>query len=221
MKLVDILARELKEWPIKFGEFAISAPTDGTFAVWFNDRKPYPYKGGWADIGCVELWLEEDPEDRKTAIVTRAEWQAAVEDLITPSIATGLGLDIILEIPARERWKGEGLPPVGIDVEIYTDREFAHPYVKALHGLKVKVIAHDDECAVFALPNSHNSASHHSLVADCFRPIRTAERIAAEEREKAIKECAEFLGSIACDDWVAARELYDAGYRKQVKTCGS
>lgn len=45
-----------------------------------------------------------------------------------------------------------------------------------------------------------------------FKPIRTPEQIAAEEREKAIEEMAR-IGSMADTPRIMAAKLYDAGCR--------
>lgn len=88
MKLVDILARELKAWPEGFGEYCISTFVEGAWAAWFNERRPAKHiQGGWTDVGRVEWWLSEKPEDAEYAIVTREEWQAAVEALKAEQVA--------------------------------------------------------------------------------------------------------------------------------------
>lgn len=109
-------------------------------------------------------------------------------------------------------WTGEGLPPVGTVCEhqgTASDREW----------LEVKVIAH-------TIKKFHNVAvfEYGDVVAfstkQYFRPFRTAEQIAADERMNAAKE----FHSLVCPDgkWHkrddADREawatIYDAGYRK-------
>lgn len=107
-------------------------------------------------------------------------------------------------------WTGEGLPPVGIACEVENDIDggwdavdevLAHTVIK---GAEVAVFKRDDR-VLYSLAHS-------------FRPIRTPEQIAAEERERAAldmaqlmtghadraKDCYAILGGI----------LYDAGYRK-------
>lgn len=81
MKLVDILARELKVWPESWGIFCVATKVEGNDAAWFNFRNPVFKDGGWQDLGSVELWLSQEPEDRKEVVVRRFEWQAAVDAL--------------------------------------------------------------------------------------------------------------------------------------------
>lgn len=118
-------------------------------------------------------------------------------------------------------WTGEGLPPEGLICE------FARfPKTKEPKWAHVRILAHliDDRLsgpvAVF-LPLS-GSAQCDQAVAECFRPIRTAEQIAAEKRKIAIWE-------MACDCGYGHNEdhgfevspifaaAYDKGYRKQVQ----
>lgn len=84
MKLVDILARELKVWPESWGIFCVATKVEGNDAAWFNHRNPVFKDGGWQDLGSVELWLSQEPEDRKQVVVRRFEWQAAVDALNAP-----------------------------------------------------------------------------------------------------------------------------------------
>jgi len=67
MKLVDILARELNDWPFE----ATHAYSSGTLARFSDDLKTIePYNV-----------LSQEPEDSGYAIVTRSQWQAAVDAL--------------------------------------------------------------------------------------------------------------------------------------------
>jgi hypothetical protein len=108
-------------------------------------------------------------------------------------------------IPAP--WNGEGLPPVGTVCE-------------ALHGLKeqwmkVRILDHEGSVQTAVCRDSDNRL----WWSQNFRPIRTPEQIAAEEREKAIEEMAA-VAHRQGQPFVTKREmaarLYDAGYRKQV-----
>lgn len=92
MKLVDILARELKVWPESWGIFCVATKVEGNDAAWFNYRNPVFKDGGWQDLGSVELWLSQEPEDRKEVVVRRFDWQAAVDALNAlnaPKVADG------------------------------------------------------------------------------------------------------------------------------------
>lgn len=108
-------------------------------------------------------------------------------------------------------WTGEGLPPVGTVCEV---RTCTHKYSERFNGQIVTIVAHhqDDEgckVAVFAAENNE----YHGLVAERFYPIRTAEQISAEEREKGIQEIRDLFADGRGTDY--ATFIYDAGYRKQ------
>lgn len=133
--------------------------------------------------------------------------------------------------PVKPAWNGpeDGLPPVGLTVEVFDDREPHFSY--AMHiGQRVRIVAHDvlgegdDEgtpVAVYAF-NHPKGEGYHALVAGKFRPIRTAEQLAAEERERGIKELLDWVrGQPVMEHrspfphvWAA---MYDAGLRAPVQ----
>ncbi|HGT2710327.1 TPA: hypothetical protein ACM2VU_004268 [Pseudomonas aeruginosa] len=103
-----------------------------------------------------------------------------------------------------ETWDGQGLPPVGTGCEVKNDISdswdavdeiLAHTVIK---GTAVAVFKRGDHIAY-----SPKSA---------FRPIRTPEQIAAEEREKAIEEMCFAEETLTVKQ---AKALYEAGYRRQ------
>jgi len=101
-------------------------------------------------------------------------------------------------------WGGEGLPPVGADCEYFDGGEW----------MRCEVVAHRNNAAV-VLSDCYEPAfvSRQDL-----RPIRTAEQIAAEEREKAIKQMisdTHILAGTMSNRRLMAEQLFDAGYRKQ------
>ena len=118
----------------------------------------------------------------------------------------------LVERPAV--WSGEGLPPVGIECEVEWCEEWH----------QCEVIAHfEQRCgtvAAFTVVRSDGAKSLDALTADCFRPVRTPEQIAAEEREEAINEMLALdpylpnatLGMMSRADF--CRALFDAGYRR-------
>ena len=192
MKLVDILARELKVWPencecvwqVLSGRLAIDKDrdrlTDSTYTI-------------------ARDWHE--------ARVTRAEWQAAVNALNAPKVV---------------EWDGAGNPAMGSSIE-YSIGDGWYP-------CEVRYVLNRDDCPGIALiawcehlgkdQYLSNDRDHR------FRPVRTAEQVAAEEREKAI---ADLYFTI---NWNEGRETWpfisngrkadyekaiDAGYTKVAK----
>ena len=107
-------------------------------------------------------------------------------------------------------WSGDGLPPVGVRCEAAiphtsgSDNERSFIWIEgsviAYYEIKGKTYAWFAEDDGFYPPNALE-----------FRPIRTPEQIAADEREDAIEEMRVAAGSR--NNYPFA-ELYDAGYRK-------
>lgn len=109
--------------------------------------------------------------------------------------------------PTAPPWSGEGLPPVGAVCEAKWGRTgwsrcvvFAHK-PNANGGTDVLVDV-DGDWTFFDKPSM-------------FRPIRTPEQIAADEREAAIDEMLAATPAPGSDISLRVCEkLYDAGYRK-------
>lgn len=103
-----------------------------------------------------------------------------------------VALASMIERPST--WNGEGLPPVGAVCEFAGGTRCQEdPFDPDLmEGMEVTIIAHfkdgDSDVAAFTF-NPRNLSRGNAVVEQgmhgCFRPIRTPEQIAAEEREKA------------------------------------
>lgn len=105
------------------------------------------------------------------------------------------------EITSNHEWDG-GIPPIGAVCEYYSeDGKWRKCEVVAYYFANVVAVDVPGSAAV-------------CLRTDLFRPIKTPEQIAAEERQQAIDEMMH-LAVAPCrsyKDVVSA--LYDAGYRK-------
>lgn len=115
-------------------------------------------------------------------------------------------------------WDGSGLPPVGCQCEIDPTVEH-HEYYARHAGRQALIVAHDvgrygDPIAVYRVVADDGYNEYHGLTSgkNNFRPIRTPEQIAAEEREKAVVEMKRVWSGSENSPFYA---LYDAGYRKQ------
>lgn len=116
----------------------------------------------------------------------------------------------------QDPWNGEGLPPVGVVVEVLWS-SISKSYVTGF------ILAHDEGRAVFRFTSGERKGeyqadkSHFSSepLLPNFRPIRTAEQIAAEEREGAIRKMEQTSGSHvgSAITRVICERLYDAGAR--------
>jgi hypothetical protein len=129
----------------------------------------------------------------------------------------------LTERPAQvKQWSGpqDGLPPVGSRVEIVAEAdEYAPDWDRyADHiGKTVTIIAHQEAkhsqpIAVYS-SGDDGQYEYHSLIAKCFRAIRTQEQLAAEQRETAIREIMD-IADVDCR--VTAARLVDAGFKREV-----
>ena len=189
MKLVDILARELKVWP------------EGLECLSQLKGTGYIINGKGFDGRAFDALRIADETLVAGAIVTRAEWQAAVDALNAPKVV---------------EWDEFGFPASGVTCEFTTNDG---------HNWKGCKILYADEVSI--LTGELEGKADRRLLRKCdadvkFRPARTAEQVAAEEREKAIKEMM-MHGVDAGDSTIeySCAALYDAGYRKEPKPCGS
>lgn len=115
----------------------------------------------------------------------------------------------------RKEWPEEGLPPVGTVCEFKSAGHHSDPEYQwcIYHGLM--------SCGGYIVEYHHHTSPGMTTCAPfdpaltSFRPIRTPEQIAAEEREKAIDEMAAIYKS-NYEGHVkdGCQALYDAGYRK-------
>ena len=193
MKLVDILARELKAWP------------EGLECLSQLKGTGYIINGKGFDGRAFDALQIADETLVAGAIVTRAEWQAAVDALNAPKVVA---------------WDGEGMPPVGSASCEYLG---AHKYDE---WTVVNIFAHYGHTVFVDFGDGWRAEDDSSR----FRPIRTAEQVAAEEREKARTEVLNAMTKVKNEYEPEALwkfrlkvvgEMLDMGYRKEPKQCGS
>lgn len=186
MKLVDILARELKVWP------------DDAEAVFYGDAGRLAYFDlgtGYRD--CLNVHPDAASEIEPGVYrITRAQWQAAVDALKAAENA----------VP---EWNGEGLPPVGTMCEYQNSLGSWFP-------VEITAIAKKGICFVQTERDGENYVCQ---VSSKFRPIRTPEQIAAENRIAGIQSILDdYTYTVGpCTHKLARSQverLYDAGYRK-------
>lgn len=119
-----------------------------------------------------------------------------------------------------KQWSGpeDGLPPVGfhVRIEMPSDDQCADFWRYGSHiGKNVDIIAHQvcstgENVAVYAY-NNDGILEYHSLVAHCFRALKSPKQIAAEKRETAIRELMD-IAQVDCR--VTAARLVDAGFKR-------
>ncbi|HBO4166780.1 TPA: hypothetical protein L4T92_001374 [Pseudomonas aeruginosa] len=101
----------------------------------------------------------------------------------------------------QEPWNGQGLPPVG------TVCEYRHMIWPEYRSCEIRYISEESLVAY--------DDAQEQFYRTCdmlFRPVRTLEQIAAEEREKAIEEMCFAEETLTVKQ---AKALFDAGYRRQ------
>lgn len=190
MKLVDILARELKEWPHSGN--ALGQAADRTLHL-----NEYASHGGEFYGWTKEKFTRA--EDHHEAFITRAQWQAAVDALKAEKVV---------------EWNGDGLPPVGAVCEA------GIPHVSGLKNETISVIWIECRVIAYHVINGKTYAwiaeddGFYAPGIFEFRPIRAPEQIEADERDRSISEMREiwnFAASSGADPFIA---LHSAGYRK-------
>ncbi|BAK78949.1 hypothetical protein KPP10_gp122 [Pseudomonas phage KPP10] len=112
----------------------------------------------------------------------------------------------------QKTWDGQGLPPVG------TVCEAIHEDINSGKPVKAEILKHHDNglSVAFFWVDAPVEAEGNLYWAQRFRPLRTPEQIADEQRRKDIIELANVIRDAGDgNDYVLAEALHDAGYRKK------
>lgn len=147
---------------------------------------------------AISTYVEGIADDAETAKVTRAEWQAAFDALNAPKVV---------------EW-----PSLGETVEVIKGPAGWDNYQRPMIGAKGKVRGiFKNDCDQKIVAIELISGECNCFIVECIKPARTAEQVAAEEREKAIEEMIllDEKGSLSRTHFCGL--LYDANYRKQPK----
>lgn len=124
-------------------------------------------------------------------------------------------------IPRPPDWSGDGLPPVGAVCEFMWSSE-----AKPIEYKRIVVVGQDEGLCVFRWAEGPRKGEYQAVKPGMhyddplFRPLRTPEQIAAEERENAVKE----METVAAKAWretptgmdmitEICSALYDAGFQ--------
>ncbi|BFG81880.1 hypothetical protein [Pseudomonas phage PP21] len=124
--------------------------------------------------------------------------------LMVNSFNKGCMPDYYVPIPQKS-WDGKGLPPVG------TVCEYKYTHWPEYHQCEIRYIS-----AASLIAYDHGQEQYYRTCDMLFRPIRTPEQIAAEEREKAVGDMAMSIQGVPYQ-YPTLYALYDAGYRKRVE----
>lgn len=213
MDLLSLLVKEFSEWPSIEGR-------ECKFIVQEGDRELYAafdcepvYRGAEAwypsaldrddgDYFSPRKWLIDRADDWQSAIITKEAWEAARSSKgATEAVA----------------WSGEGLPPVG------TICEWRDDDAGCWHKVEVRYLSKHTALLHFPGDGDGDGDTEGAFAPNyCqFRPLRTPDQIAAEERKKVIdkmvEDMAENMFELGCD-YDRAVMLYEKGYRKDPHT---
>ncbi|HBO6773231.1 TPA: hypothetical protein L4844_005409 [Pseudomonas aeruginosa] len=137
----------------------------------------------------------------------------ALEHIIDPTAFDESMQNLIARPAEPATWNGKGLPPVGIEAEVIWDgADIAY--------FRAKILAHDEGRVVFRWCEGKRKGQYGSYAVlkfgslPAFRPLRTPEQIAAEEREKAVGDMAMSIQGVPYQ-YPTLYALFDAGYRRQ------
>lgn len=158
MRLVELLARELDEWPEydHFQEILCITQDDDMATNLWEYFDPHYYGGAWGypkDTPVDYLEINELATDHATAIVTRKMWEDERErikrDMYSGSITT------------KPQWRGpeDGLPPAGTMV-MFRNHE-------------CEVVGHHDGVVVCAMDDDYENGCYDGFSARDLRPIDT------------------------------------------------
>lgn len=230
MKLVDILARELTEWAGDVG-----AITQDKLTGELLDYYHCPLRGGnEREVSSIADDAGEAHDGASGAAVTRAEWQAAVDalnaDKCEHSYANNIGCPECGELNAPKvvEWEQGDIPPISEPCEAYVLAETENQGCPMNRWISGKFIgkALADNGGITLLVECEDGWIHAINAFSYLRPVRTADQVAAEEREKAITLMIDesLFGHYAftkAQAEIACKTLYESGYRKEPKPCGS
>ncbi|MEY8056539.1 hypothetical protein ACVSNG_09805, partial [Pseudomonas aeruginosa] len=114
------------------------------------------------------------------------------------------------EARPQEAWNGKGLPPVGT-VCIVEPHNTMWGF-SSTSGYERKILAYYGEYVWLGHAETPLETTRIDKVD--FRPLRTPEQIAAEEREKAVGDMAMSIQGVPYQ-YPTLYALFDAGYRRQ------
>lgn len=156
-----------------------------------------------------EYATHKDPETDCFYKLVKDVWHliySDAESCVSTSLYNGetKPSDLIERPKKQEVWNGEGLPPVGTVCDMHID-DFGW-----ITGTVVVHIDLDEPTAV-----AHNGEEVFHGNASDFRPIKTAEQLAEEERNATIQDIRDIANRALDRGITGAEAVYLAGYRKQ------
>ncbi|HHO8100703.1 TPA: hypothetical protein ACRXTU_000262 [Pseudomonas aeruginosa] len=161
------------------------------------------------DLGWEACWYKKDGDKWLVMNCARLEKRGHMEWIVDYSEVDKFVPLLVPRSAFSSEWNGQGLPPVGITCESW--RSGVRRIIKILgHGDEYIFVRQDDGREILLSIGDGRE----------FRPCRTPEQIAAEEREKAIDAMLDLdppheSGFIMTSRRQFCEILFDAGYRRQ------
>lgn len=157
----------------------------------------------------AEGWMRKDWDGWSYWSEGREVW---VRGVLTCDVSAER--EATFEARPQDTWDGQGLPPVGTEVEAnfpVTDTTGTHYHWRRVIVAVAGIPGAERECLVYDAENTKPAW------VDELRPIRTPEQIAADERRKSILHLANLLidSRGQCNEYSQAEAIFDAGYRRQ------
>ncbi len=160
------------------------------------------------DLGWGACWYKKDGDKWLVMNCARLEKRDHMEWFVDDSEVDKFVPLLVPRSAFPSEWNGQGLPPVGT-VCIVEPHNTMWGF-SSTSGYERKILAYYGEYVWLGHAETPLETTRIDKVD--FRPIRSPEQIAAEEREKAIEEMCFAEETLTVRQ---AKALYDAGYRRQ------
>lgn len=171
------------------------------------------------DLGWEACWYKKDGDKWLVMNCARLEKRGHMEWVVDDSEVDKFVPLLVPRSAFSSEWNGQGLPPVGTVCRLSGPTRTLVPLHPEWAGCEVKIYAHfeSDRGIKMAAYVSDDHMIGGCGVEDLFVRMPTPEQIAAEQREKAINQMISDAGYVdpKIGTFVAMRNLYDAGYRRQ------
>ncbi|WP_080396328.1 hypothetical protein [Pseudomonas savastanoi] len=143
------------------------------------------------------------------------EW---IPSSITPKDRYQVGAGAWVYHEAPQPWDGEGLPPVGTEVEVHRGKCVWIEKDEWRIGKTAKVMSSFENSFELGMAAIQFESGHcECILAECLRPIRTAEQIEEDQKKQEVKELMIILGSVESAAYKdIAIAIQQANFRKQV-----
>ncbi|HCG1294855.1 hypothetical protein [Pseudomonas aeruginosa] len=167
------------------------------------------------DLGWEACWYKKDGDKWLVMNCARLEKRCHMEWVVDYSEVDKFVPLLVPRSAFSSEWNGQGLPPVGTVCEVLWSES-------RLEYLKAKVFGVNEHGQpIFRFEEGPKKFEYQAdplrtaSGTQVFRPVRTLEQIAAEEREAGISDMQTITDGAGPTVYAKLSALYDAGYRRQ------